>query len=67
MSKVIMLPEGAGKFVYNVQVVGNVISITSMLSINRSLFSQDEYPHLREFFNQVVAKQAEQIVLKKKT
>jgi len=36
------------------------------LQINKSLFIQDEYPHLREFYNRVVAKQAEQIVLKKK-
>jgi len=27
---------------------------------------QDEYPGLREFYNRIVAKQAEQIVLKKK-
>lgn len=64
-SKVFMLPENAARFVYNVQVTGNVISITSMLSINRSLFTQNDYPHLREFYNMIVAKHAEQIVLKK--
>jgi len=42
------------------------LSITSSLNINRSLFSQVEYPNLREFYNVMVAKQAEQIVLKKK-
>jgi len=31
----------------------------SNLQINRSLFVQDEYPNLREFYNQVVAKHAE--------
>jgi hypothetical protein len=36
------------------------------MSINKTLFAQDEYPNLREFYNQVVAKQDEQIVLKKK-
>jgi hypothetical protein len=29
------------------------------------MFVQEEYPDLREFYNQMVAKQAEQIVLKK--
>lgn len=67
VSKVLMLPNNAGKYVYNVQVIGNVINISSILSINQSLFTQDDYPNLREFYNQVVAKQAEQIVLKKKT
>jgi hypothetical protein len=66
VSKAFALPNNAGKYVYNVQVTGNVISVTSMLSINQSLFAQNEYPNLREFYNLVVAKQAEQIVLKRK-
>ncbi len=65
-SKVIALPNGAGKFTYNVAQSGNMLSVTSMLQINRNIFVQDEYPNLREFYNQMVAKQAEQIVLKKK-
>jgi hypothetical protein len=51
---------------YNVAQNGNVITVTSMFQINKSLFTQLEYPYLREFYNQIVAKQAEQIVLKKK-
>jgi hypothetical protein len=43
-----------------------MISITSSLSFNKSVFNQEEYPALRDFYGQVVAKQAEQIVLKKK-
>jgi hypothetical protein len=66
VSKIMALPNNAGKYVYNVQVAGNVVSVTSMLSINRSLFTQDDYLNLREFYNLLVAKQAEQIVLKKK-
>jgi hypothetical protein len=66
VSKVMVLPNNAGKYVYNVQLIGNVISVTSMLSINQSLFTQDDYPNLREFYKLVVAKQAEQIVLKRK-
>jgi Domain of Unknown Function with PDB structure (DUF3857) len=65
-SKVIALPANAGKYIYNSTQLGNVISITSSFQINKSLFNQDEYPNLKEFYNQVVAKQAEQIVVKKK-
>lgn len=64
-SKVIALPNSA-KYTFNCSQMGNIINITSNLSISRSLFSQEEYPNLREFYNQVVAKQEEQIVLKKK-
>ncbi|MBI1770029.1 MAG: DUF3857 domain-containing protein [Bacteroidetes bacterium] len=65
-SKVIALPENTARYSYNAAQAGNTISITSSLVINRSLFTQEEYPNLREFYSQLVAKQAEQIVLKKK-
>jgi hypothetical protein len=64
--KAMALPGNAAKYTYNVTQTGNVLNVISMLQINKSLFLQDEYPHLREFYNQVVAKQAEQIVLKRK-
>lgn len=66
VSKAFMLPSNAGKYFYSSTVTGSTITITSSLSISKSLFTQEEYPNLREFYNQVVAKQAEQIVLKKK-
>ena len=65
-SIVLRLPENSARYVYNVSQNGNTISLTSNLQINNSLFTQEEYPHLREFYTQLVAKQAEQIVLKKK-
>jgi hypothetical protein len=64
--KIITLPNGAAKYTYSVSQLGNSLSVISSLQINKSLFLQDEYPNLREFYNQLVAKQAEQIVLKKK-
>jgi hypothetical protein len=66
-AKVIMLPQGTSKYSYNILQMGNTITLTSNFSINKSLFVQTEYSMIREFYNQVVAKQAEQIVLKKKT
>ncbi len=65
-SKVIALPGNAGKYMYNAVQTGNAVNITSAFQINKSLFIQDEYPLIKEFYNQVVAKQAEQIVVKKK-
>jgi len=65
-SKLLALPGNAAKYSYNVGQSGSTLNITSSLNINKGLFNQEEYPILREFFSQVVAKQAEQIVLKKK-
>ncbi len=64
--KVVVLPNNGGRFTYNVQALGNTISVTSIVTINQSLFTQVEYKGLREFFDLIVAKHAEQIVLKKK-
>jgi hypothetical protein len=64
--RVIMLPGNAARYTYNMTVNGNVITAVSLLQINKSLFVQTEYPDLREFYNQIIAKQAEQIVIKKK-
>lgn len=55
-----------GLFEYRVSESGGHISLRSRLSIKRAVFSPEEYNTLREFFNQVVKKQAEQIVFKKK-
>jgi hypothetical protein len=65
-AKVLALPENTGRYTYSVSQAGNVLNIVSNFQINKSIFTQTEYPNLREFYNQVVAKQAEQIVLKKK-
>jgi Domain of Unknown Function with PDB structure (DUF3857) len=64
-SKVLALPNNAARYIFNVAQTGNFINITSSLSVNKGIFSQEEYPNLREFYSQIVAKQAEQIVLKK--
>lgn len=65
-NKMLALPGGKGKYIYSLNVLGNTINLTSTLAINKALFVQDEYPILREFYTQFVAKQNEQIVLKKK-
>lgn len=61
----VSLPENGGSFTYSVTTLGNTINVLSKVVINRPQFLAEEYPYLKEFYNQVVAKQAEQIVLKK--
>ena len=45
--------------------LGNNVMITSIIKINQTTFVHDEYAYLKEFFNQIIAKQAENIVIKK--
>jgi hypothetical protein len=61
----LLLPGNAGSFVCVSSVVDGKISISYKLNINKSLILQSEYSNLREFYNQIVAKEAEPIVLKK--
>jgi hypothetical protein len=65
-SKIFRLPDNSAKYTYNATQAANIVSITANFQINKALFVTDEYQDLREFYNQVIAKQAEQIVLKKK-
>jgi hypothetical protein len=45
--------------------MGNKINIVCDLKINKTLFAYNEYPALKQFYENLVAKQSEQIVLKK--
>ncbi len=59
------LPDKNGVFTYNVLVVGNRVQVLRKLLINKVVFLPEEYQGLKEFYNQMVAKEAEMIVLKK--
>jgi hypothetical protein len=65
-TKIMSLPENKGKFTYTVTQTGNRVTIVSNIQINQRVFMQDQYPNLREFYDRIVAKHAEQIVLKRK-
>jgi hypothetical protein len=61
----VSLPDKAGSFRCVFQETAGVIQISSTFAINKNLFLPDEYDQLKEFFRLMIAKQAEQIVLKK--
>ena len=61
----VALPEGGGRFVYTVSQSGNKITIISRLNIRKKSFMSLEYGTLKAFFDQLIAKHNEQIVLKK--
>ncbi len=64
-SLILALPNNAGKFTFNVSEVDNSLQLTSRIVISSRFFVQDNYSHLREFFNQIVARHTQQVVLKK--
>jgi hypothetical protein len=65
-NKALALPGNAGKCVFSTTVSGNKIIVTSKLIFNKTFFPPAEYGALKEFYATLVAKKAENIVLKKK-
>jgi len=59
------LPGNSASLTCKSTVTEGKITIIYKININKSLFVQPEYADLREFYNQVVAKSAEPIVLKR--
>jgi len=53
-------------FEYRISESNGIISLRSRIRLNRAYFMPEEYEMLREFFNLIVKKHAEQIVFKKK-
>lgn len=65
-TEIVVLPEKAGKFLYQVKQTGNIIQVNSSMTVSKLMFIPDEYHALREFFERVVQKHAQPIVIKKK-
>ncbi len=63
----ISLPDNAGLFNFQVVNNNNMVQVLCSFSLNRTLFLPEEYANLKTFFNYVLAKQEEQIVIKRKS
>ena len=62
----IALPENGGRFLYQVAVSAlNQIQVSSRILLRRPQYHSGEYGPLRELFSRIVAKHAEQVVLKR--
>jgi hypothetical protein len=61
-----VLPDKSATFQYVVAQSGNTIQLRNAYARNKTMYLPEEYKALREFCTQIIAKQTEQIVLKKK-
>jgi hypothetical protein len=59
--------EGAIKYDYLIEPVGNQIKVNTKLSIKKTSFEVEQYKDLRDFYAKIIAKMGEQIVLTKIT
>lgn len=66
-SAMVKFNENEGIFQYLIQQNENSIQFRSRVKLSRAVFAPDEYNSLRDFFDMIVKKQSEQIVLKRKS
>jgi hypothetical protein len=60
----IILPDNSASFSYQVSVFMNKIQVQTKFQINKTTFIHSDYKNLKEFYDIVVNKHSEQIVLK---
>ncbi len=62
----VTLNQNDGMFEYIISKSESAVTLNTRIRINTTVFSSDDYQTLRDFFDYVVKKHAEQIVFKKK-
>ncbi|MEI7504526.1 MAG: hypothetical protein WCJ61_14700, partial [Paludibacter sp.] len=61
-----VLPEKSASFQIQYSVTENIVQTVFKLNINKPIFSQNEYPDLKAFYDELVNKQSEMLIIKKK-
>jgi len=61
------LPNNGGRFTYQIQQKDNQLEVVSRITIRKPIFMADEYMFLKEFYESILLKHGEQVVLKKGT
>ncbi len=59
------LPENLGEFKYMMNQKGDKIQLSANFEVNKAIIGPQNYLILKEYFNQVITKEVEQIVLSK--
>ena len=64
-SALISLPNNGGRFTYQVTAGDGEVKVVSRVSVRKPVYYAGEYPALREFYDKILAKHAELLVLKR--
>lgn len=63
----IALPGNGGFFSTSFNYVNNTAIFSHIIKLNRSVYSPDEYPYLKELFNKIIQVQKLPVILKRKS
>ncbi|MBW3546273.1 MAG: hypothetical protein KY428_11875, partial [Bacteroidetes bacterium] len=64
---IVTMPDKSAIFRYSVAQLGNKLNVISAMQIKKPVYGAEEYLHLKEFYQLMLAKQNEQVVLKKQS
>lgn len=56
-------PDGSIKYIYNIQQMGSIVTLNVVFSLDKTLFVPEDYQILKQFYQIIVDKQNELIVL----
>lgn len=62
----ISMPDNSAKFSYQVNVLNKSIQLSAKFNVKNTLYSQDQYPDLKEFYARAISKLNEPLILQKK-
>lgn len=58
-------PDDLAEFIFSSAVIGNILQVSFSIDIKKSVVSPQNYAYLKEFFNQIVTRSSDKIILSK--
>lgn len=62
----VALPNNGGMFQTVYQADGNSFTFSHVIQLNKSVYSSEEYPYLKELYNRIILTQKAEMILKRK-
>jgi len=60
------LPNNGGRFLSNYESDSNSFTFSNVIQFNKSIYSSEEYPYLKEIYNKIIQAEKAEMVFKKK-
>ena len=61
----IALPNNGGKFLTNYEAESNTFTFSDVIQFNKSIYSSEEYPYLKELYNKIIQSEKAEMVFKR--
>jgi hypothetical protein len=62
----VVLPDNGGRFLTSYQPGDNSFTFSNEIQFNKSIYSSNEYPYLKELYNKIIQSEKAEMVFKKK-